>query len=799
MEPKRQSEAVERLVGELASLLEMLDGESLSAAAAHKMASVRNILHTLQASGAGSDVYVNSGLDGNGTSFVESLFEGFDCDLHALCTSPVLQREEEEEETHGDKSTPTDTPPPVPTTPLPEDYYEEALPLEPDSAPQYFTTDTDAAHRNSEEDAYYEDADNNYPTTRINGTPQNSYNDSDAVSSSYESYEEDDEAKTQSPPPRWSATDGSADAPVGNCRICAFLPRKKRFGQWAKQLVVVRDDKLQCYKSVKESTPHTEIPLGQCSVLYVNKDGRKKKRHELRFSLPAGEVLVLAVQSREQAQRWIKAVRGVGDDCGNADALDASTPPVVRGKTSLDKMPQSDRHASDSDGGPAADCQSSARGAAPGSSPGPGRDAADPLGKAKRGALSELTGSMSRAAGKTINQIITFSKRKPPVLSARRDDPGCGYLGVCVGGVWKECWCTVRAGNLNLHQEPGDRRAPVAAFPLRGAEVVPGGLGPKRPFSFRILQGGAELAALEAGCSQSLGRWLGVLLAETGGGALPDELHYDYVDVDTLTDIRHAARRSFLWATAAVVSTYDEVYESVEDDDGGGPAARSASPRRRASFSSRDSDRTEQQAAIKRHASNVNQYARYGKLRAEDDARRYVTQQAELERQKDALRRDLHALRADRKNLKESKDGRVADAAAERRLVQLEALCRQKEEERVELELQLTRVKENLNKSLARGAIVAPPASATQVCTGGGGGHQREQARKATNKNSTMPSAEELGPSAEGTPGPSTLSKRKKKAAAGRWDGKYKWCPVTTPTRLNIERVSADGERKCPE
>lgn len=55
----------------------------------------------------------------------------------------------------------------------------------------------------------------------------------------------------------------------------------------------------------------------------------------------------------------------------------------------------------------------------------------------------------------------------------------------------------MRAGNLNLHREPGDRRAPVAAVPLRGAEVVPGGLGPKRPFSFRILQGGAELAALE--------------------------------------------------------------------------------------------------------------------------------------------------------------------------------------------------------------------------------------------------------------------------------------------------------------
>lgn len=123
------------------------------------------------------------------------------------------------------------------------------------------------------------------------------------------------------------------DAPVRDCRICAFLLRKKRFGQWTKQLVVVRDNKLQvrhelvyelmmtesglkfmfflnsffpqCYKSIKDSTPHTELPLNLCNVIYVPKEGRKK-RHELRFSLPGGEALVLAVQSKEQAQRWLK-------------------------------------------------------------------------------------------------------------------------------------------------------------------------------------------------------------------------------------------------------------------------------------------------------------------------------------------------------------------------------------------------------------------------------------------------------------------------------------------------------------
>lgn len=44
------------------------------------------------------------------------------------------------------------------------------------------------------------------------------------------------------------------------------------------------------------------------------------------------------------------------------------------------------------------------------------------------------------------------------------------------------------------------------------------------------------------------------------------------------------------------------------------------------------------------------------------------------------------------------------------------------------------------------------------------GGHRREQARKATNKNAAVPFVEESRRSAEGTPGPSTLSKRKKKA-----------------------------------
>ena len=44
----------------------------------------------------------------------------------------------------------------------------------------------------------------------------------------------------------------------------------------------------------------------------------------------------------------------------------------------------------------------------------------------------------------------------------------------------------------------------------------------------------------------------------------------------------------------------------------------------------------------------------------------------------------------------------------EERIARLETLCKQKEEERVELELKLTEVKENLKKSLARGSAGSP-------------------------------------------------------------------------------------------
>ncbi|CAI9573247.1 unnamed protein product, partial [Staurois parvus] len=166
---------------------------------------------------------------------------------------------------------PDNGPPPLPTSSLPEGYYEEAVPLSPGKAPEYITA--------------------NY--------------DSDAMSSSYESYDEEEEdGKGQKKRLQWPSEEASMDL-VKDAKICAFLLRKKRFGQWTKLLCVIKDNKLMCYKSSKDQQPQMELLLNGCSVSYVPKDSKKKK-HELKITHQGTDALVLAVQSEEQAEQWLR-------------------------------------------------------------------------------------------------------------------------------------------------------------------------------------------------------------------------------------------------------------------------------------------------------------------------------------------------------------------------------------------------------------------------------------------------------------------------------------------------------------
>ncbi|XP_060036755.1 actin filament-associated protein 1-like 1 isoform X2 [Erinaceus europaeus] len=668
---------------------------------------VASILQNLQPLPAKevSYLYVNTSDLHSGPSFVESLFEEFDCDLSDLRDLP----EDESEPSKGASPEPakspalrnaTDLPPPLPNRPPPEDYYEEALPLGPGKAPEYISSHNGSSPAHSIMDAYYEDADSSYPATRMNGELKSSYNDSDAMSSSYESYDDDEEeGKGPQPTHQWPSEEASMHL-VRDCRICAFLLRKKRFGQWAKQLTVIKEDQLLCYKSSKDRQPHLRLALDSCNVIYIPKDGRHK-RHELRFSQGPTEVLVLALQSREQAEEWLKVIREMSKTTGGAEGMDTPRSPILLCKLDLDKRLSQEKQASDSDSlGMGDNCSTLGR-----------REACE-HGKGKKSSLAELKGSMSRAAGRKITRIISFSKKKAladelQTSSAEEEVPCCGYLNVLVNHSWKERWCRLKCNTLYFHKDRTDLRTHINAIALQGCEVAPG-FGPRHPFAFRILRNRQEVAILEASCSEDMGRWLGLLLVEMGSRVTPEALHYDYVDVETLTSIVSAGRNSFLYARSCQDQwpeprVYDDVpYEKMQDEEPERPTG--AQVKRHASSCSEKSHRMDPQVKVKRHASSANQY-KYGKNRAEEDARRYLVEKEKLEKEKETIRSELMALRQEKRELKEAirSNAGTKSKDLEETMATLEAQCRAKEERRIDLELRLVAVKERLQQSLAGG------------------------------------------------------------------------------------------------
>ncbi|XP_044623818.1 actin filament-associated protein 1 isoform X1 [Equus asinus] len=676
---------------------------------------------------------------------------------------------------------PDSGPPPLPTSSLPEGYYEEAVPLSPGKAPEYITS--------------------NY--------------DSDAMSSSYESYDEEEEdGKGKKTRHQWPSEEASMDL-VKDAKICAFLLRKKRFGQWTKLLCVIKDTKLLCYKSSKDQQPQMELPLQGCNITYIPKDSKKKK-HELKITQQGTDPLVLAVQSKEQAEQWLKVIREVYSGCSGPADLECPPPsssPVH--KAELEKKLSSERPSSDGEGvieNGITMCN--------------GKEQV----KRKKSSKSEAKGTVSKVTGKKITKIIGLGKKKPSTdeqtSSAEEDVPTCGYLNVLSNNRWRERWCRVKDNKLVFHKDRADLKTHIASIPLRGCEVIPG-LDAKHPLTFRLLRHGQEVAALEASSSEDMGRWIGILLAETGSSTDPGALHYDYIDVEMSANVIQTAKQTFCFVNRRLLSTnpylggtssgyahpsgtalhYDDVPcidGSWEPDDGfpapGGrgpgeevlydnavlydnlpspkifarypPAGRKASRLStdtlscnhykhptscsppsaqsvtntsslgRASLGlnsqlrgkkpplassgvtgkgktlSNQQKKADSAASVKRTPSNADQY-KYGKNRVEADAKRLQTKEEELLKRKEGLRNRLAQLRKERRDLRaaiEVNAGRKTQVILEDKLKRLEEECKQKETERVNLELELTEVKESLKKALAGGitlGLAIEPRSGT--------------------------------------------------------------------------------------
>ncbi|RXN05800.1 actin filament-associated 1-like isoform X3 [Labeo rohita] len=663
-------DAMEELLAELRVFLELLDREYLTAGVREKKQQILNILHRVLATREPS------------------------CKTEIHTSLPAPPQMPLPEIPHP-WMPPDNGPPPLPSSSLPEGYYEEAVPLGPGKAPEYITS--------------------NY--------------DSDAMSSSYESYDEEEEdGKGQKMRHQWPSEEASMDL-VKDARICAFLLRKKRFGQWTKLLCVIKDNKLLCYKSSKDQTPQMELLLSGCSITHIPKDGKKKK-HELKIVHQGADALVLAVQSKEQAEEWLKVMKEVcsnGNGVVDCDGAGSGSPVH---KAELEKKLSCDRPSSDGE-----PCHENGI-----------SDGRDPA-KGKKNSKSEQKGTVGRVTGKKITKIISLGKKKPSTdeqtSSAEEDVPTCGYLNVLSNNRWRERWCQLKDNQLLLHKDRADLKTHMASLPLRGCEVIPG-LDSKHPFAFRLLRNGQEVAVLEASSSESMGRWLGVLLAETGSTTDPAALHYDYIDVETTANVIQLAKQSFCFTSKRAVSPnpyldnpvngyacptgvalhYDDVpcingsvltvklkvlkYQKFFKGKKGLTTNGFTSKQKLDKNQPKKANGISSTIPVKRNNSSVDQY-KYGKNRVEADAKKLQAKEEELMKRKQEIRNRLTQLKKDRKDLRtaiENNTGKRSQASLTERLKKVEDECKLKEEERVNLELELTEVKESLKKALNGGVTL---------------------------------------------------------------------------------------------
>ncbi|XP_077311101.1 actin filament-associated protein 1-like 2 isoform X5 [Lithobates pipiens] len=341
--------------------------------------------------------------------------------------------------------------------------------------------------------------------------------DGDAVSSSYESYDEEENLKKSSAHQhQWPSTEASIEL-MKDALICAFLWRKKWLGQWAKQLCVIKDNRLLCYKSSKEHSPLLDVCLIGCTVTHKEKHVRKKE-HKLKITPTNTDVIVLGMQSKDQAMQWLKVIQDIGGLQTDAvPEISLSTPDTLRNTQTKGEI--TDRYSAASESGSSTDGHP---------------ETADVKEVKKKG-----------TSGLKLSNLMNLGRKKSSSMeSPEKSLETSNYLNVLINSHWKSRYCCIKDGQLHIFQERNKSKAALQPVSLLGCDIIPQPT-PDHLYSFRILNNGEELAMLEAKSSEDMGHWLGLLLSESGSKTDPEEFDYDYVDAERVSCIVSAAKNSY--------------------------------------------------------------------------------------------------------------------------------------------------------------------------------------------------------------------------------------------------------------
>ncbi|XP_073412714.1 actin filament-associated protein 1-like 2 [Dendrobates tinctorius] len=598
-------------------------------------------------------------------------------------------------------------------------------------------------------EGYYEEAEP-YDTSVIE--------DGEAVSSSYESYDEEENTRGKSAAHQhqWPSTEASIEL-MKDALICAFLWRKKWLGQWAKQLCVIRDHRLMCYKSSKEQNPQLDITLLGCAVTHKEKQVRKKE-HKLKITPTNGDVIVLGMQSREQALQWLKVIQDISGTQSES-VMESSLTTADNQRLTHSKGEVTDRHSAASESGSSTD------------------------GHPETPEIKEV--KKKGPSGLKLSNLMNLGRKK----SASMEGPEktletSNYLNVLINSHWKSRYCCVKDGHLHLYQDRNRNKIATQPLSLVGCDIIPQPT-PDHLYSFRIIHNGEELATLEAKSSEDMGHWLGLLLSESGSKTDPEEFNYDYVDAERVSCIVSAAKNSFflMQRKYSEPNTYidnprngksqqDDLYDDVDVSDTVeedpkpevqpventyldllpaksflhrstektlSPPTPSPNPERDSKLEKEPEPAPGREAEPTRSAppdishrqeetmvdqqvktnvvsspllgkSKMEKHkvsspaieSKLGKNRTEAEARKFTEVKEKLEKEREELRVQLAQLRRERRELKES----ITTCTDQSRLPVLEEQlkskdeeCKRRENQRVDLELQIVDVKENLRKA----------------------------------------------------------------------------------------------------
>ncbi|XP_059677508.1 actin filament-associated protein 1-like 2 isoform X1 [Gavia stellata] len=612
--------------------------------------------------------------------------------------------------------------------------------------------------------------------------------DGEAVSSSYESYDEEESSKGKSATHQWPSTEATIEL-MKDARICAFLWRKKWLGQWAKQLCVIKDTRLLCYKSSKDHSPQLDVNLLGCTVIHKEKQVRKKE-HKLKIIPMNADVIVLGLQSKDQAEQWLRVIQETsGLLCEGGGEGNQYIPDSQR--LSYPKVEVFERYSAASESGSSTDGHP---------------ETAETKDVKKKG-----------TTGLKLSNLMNLGRKKSSSLdSPERSLETSSYLNVLVNSQWKSRWCQIKDGHLHFYQDKNRSKLAQQPLSLAGCEIIPEP-SPEHLYSFRILHNGEERIILEAKSSEEMGHWLGLLLSESGSKTDPEEFTYDYVDAERVSCIVSAAKNSFflMQRKYSEPNTYidnlpkgrmqqEELYDDVDlpdlpaeevpksesklegDQDRvyldltpvksflhcAGKKSCQPSPLSSPSLERADhnaaAESTAETALVAKEAELCSKAmetseqkhpekpepdeapprmptikiqtqqqniafpqpapelpagtlpagspqpvpmhrpklplpaaaveTKLGKNRTEVEVKRFTEEKERLEKEKDEIRAQLTQLRKERRELKEMLAGST-DKILEQRLKEIEDECKKKESRRVDLELSLVEVKENLKKA----------------------------------------------------------------------------------------------------